>query len=68
MYLAPLDRLVIVVFVAGGQIYEIAEAQFLHLNGQKRLHRGCLAFFLDGGSAWLREGSKSTSGSFSFRL
>ena len=48
MYLALLDRLVIIVFVAEGQIYEFTKAQFLLLNGQKDciefvLH--CLVFF-----------------------
>ena len=48
MYLALLDRLVIIVFVAEGQIYKFAKAQFLLLNGQKYciefvLH--CLVFF-----------------------
>ena len=67
MYLAPLNRLVIVVFVAGGQTYEFAEPQSLLLNGQE----DCIEVFLrvlDGVSAWLREGSTLTSGSFSFRL
>ena len=48
MYLALLDRLVIVVFVVEGQIYEFAKARFLLLNGQKdciKFVSRCLAFF-----------------------
>jgi hypothetical protein len=47
MCLVPLERLVIVVFVAGGQIYEFAEAQSLLLNGQEdciEFVSRCLAF------------------------
>ena len=66
--LAPVERLIVLIFIAGCQIYEFAQGQFLLLDRQEdriKLVSNCLAFF--GGPAWLREESTSKSSSFSFR-
>ena len=48
MCLAPLERLIVLIFIARCQIYEFAQGQFLLLDRQEdriKLVSNCLAFF-----------------------